>query len=91
MDPVIDELFAYRQEAQPPIVIKADTDEPSATNETICPFCAGTIKKAAIICKHCGKDLPTDEPKRPDEKTQGPFSSPHHRTPNHLHRRFFVC
>ena len=24
-----------------------------------CPFCAEDIKKAAIVCKHCGRDLPT--------------------------------
>lgn len=23
-----------------------------------CPFCAETIKSAAIVCKHCGRDLP---------------------------------
>lgn len=26
-----------------------------------CPFCAETIKRNAIICKHCGKDIPVDE------------------------------
>lgn len=23
-----------------------------------CPFCAETIKVAAVVCKHCGRDLP---------------------------------
>ena len=22
-----------------------------------CPFCAETIKRAAIVCKHCGRDI----------------------------------
>lgn len=26
-----------------------------------CPFCAETIKQAAIVCKHCGKDIPRDQ------------------------------
>lgn len=26
--------------------------------ERTCPYCAETVKAAAIVCKHCGRDLP---------------------------------
>lgn len=32
--------------------------ETQSQEEKVCPFCAETIKAAAIVCKHCGRDLP---------------------------------
>lgn len=33
-----------------------------AGDDKACPFCAETIKAAAIVCKHCGRDLPAKSP-----------------------------
>ncbi len=32
----------------------------SSTPARLCPFCAEEIKEAAVVCKHCGRDLPTN-------------------------------
>lgn len=41
-------------------------------DERACPFCAETIKSAAIVCKHCKRDLPAAESKAAPQKVTAP-------------------
>lgn len=42
------------------VVIKRSNKAPTGSIKK-CPFCAENIKAEAVVCKHCGRDLPKDE------------------------------
>jgi hypothetical protein len=33
---------------------------PDANYSRKCPFCAELVRREAVVCKHCGRDLPPD-------------------------------
>ena len=39
-------------------------------NTKACPYCAETIKAAAVLCRYCGQDLTATEPPEPPELPQ---------------------
>jgi menaquinol-cytochrome c reductase iron-sulfur subunit len=53
----------------------ASSQPPAAAGEAsgrICPFCAEDIREAAVVCKHCGRDLPQADATAPAAKTKFP-------------------
>jgi hypothetical protein len=48
----------------PPVVVQQKLPtaalQPTAAAERVCPFCAEDIRAAAVVCKHCGRDLPSE-------------------------------
>ena len=48
-------IVVAKQSETPAIVLNA-----AASDEKPCPFCGQMIKKGAVFCKHCKKDLPAE-------------------------------
>lgn len=44
--------------------------------DRVCPFCAETVKAAAIVCRFCGRDLPSLPPPPEPEKKPAKVNKP---------------
>lgn len=55
---IIGWLVAFSMAESKPAVVQVVSQQPVHTGR-VCPFCAEQIQPAAVVCKHCGRDLPT--------------------------------
>lgn len=62
-DPAPASAIAFQPINQPGLAL------PSPSNVRACPFCAEEIKTEAIVCKHCGRDVPPYVPPPEPEPT----------------------
>jgi hypothetical protein len=49
-----------------------DTTSDLGPDEKVCPFCAETVKAAAVKCRFCQSDLPMDESPEPEQEWTAP-------------------
>jgi hypothetical protein len=59
-----------------------------------CPFCAEDIQDAAIVCKHCKRELSTDKLERATEAAVTNTAKPSDKIPVHKsvgRRPFALC
>jgi len=54
---ICDPINFKKHSMNPENAPKAENINASNSDVTQCPYCAEDIKKAAKVCKHCGKDL----------------------------------
>lgn len=54
--------------------IATDNASPRSKDEKLCPFCAESIKAAAVVCRFCQRDLPVIAESKPI-KTAAPLFS----------------
>ena len=56
-------LMAVKPKEDTTVKMEVTEQIPVSKNEDTktCPFCAETVKKAAKVCRYCGRDLPMED------------------------------